>query len=61
MEMSGKFYTPAGLPVGKSPGYPLNRRLGVAQNQSECYGEKKYLIFQELNHDCSVIQPSYTD
>jgi hypothetical protein len=45
MEISGKFYTPVGLPLGKSPWYPLNRRLGGAQSQSECYEEKKYLTF----------------
>jgi hypothetical protein len=30
-------------PQGKSPWYPLDRRLGRPQSQSACCGEEKYL------------------
>jgi len=43
MKMSGKFYTPSGLPLGKSPWYPLNRRLGGSPG----YG-KKILLFSGI-------------
>jgi len=31
MEISSQLYTPAALPPGKSPQYPLNRRQGGSQ------------------------------
>jgi hypothetical protein len=32
-------------PQGKRPQYPLDRRLGEPQTQSECYEEEKSLFF----------------
>jgi len=34
MEVSCKFYAPAALPPGKSPRYPLDRRVDGPQNRS---------------------------
>jgi hypothetical protein len=34
MEMSGQLHAPAVLPQGKSPCYPLDRRLGGTQSRS---------------------------
>jgi hypothetical protein len=41
MEVSGQFHAPAALPQGKSPWYPLDRRLGGSQNRSGRGGEEK--------------------
>jgi hypothetical protein len=41
MEVSSQLHTPAALPQGKSPWYPLDRRLGVPQSRSVCGGEEK--------------------
>jgi hypothetical protein len=41
MELSGELHTPAALPPGKSPWYPLERRLGGLQSQSGRGGEEK--------------------
>jgi hypothetical protein len=38
---SGHIHVPAALPQGKSPWYPLDRRLGGPQIQSGRGGEKK--------------------
>jgi len=35
MEVSGQLHSPAALPQGKSPWYPLDRRLGGPQSRSE--------------------------
>jgi hypothetical protein len=43
MELSGLLHALATLPWGKSPRYPLDRRLDVPQNKSELYGEEKNL------------------
>jgi hypothetical protein len=39
--MTGQFHTPAALLLGKSPWYPLGKRLGEPQNQPGCCGEEK--------------------
>jgi hypothetical protein len=39
----GQLHAPAALPRGKSPRYPLDRRLGGAQSQSGRFGEEKNL------------------
>jgi hypothetical protein len=41
MEMGGQLHVPAGLPQGKSPCYPLDRRLGGPQSRSGYGGEEK--------------------
>jgi hypothetical protein len=41
MEASGQLHGPAVLPSGKSPRYPLDRRLGGPQSQSRRGGDGK--------------------
>jgi hypothetical protein len=41
MEVSGKLHAPAALPQGRSPSYPLDRRLSGPQIRSEHGGEEK--------------------
>jgi hypothetical protein len=41
MEVSGQFNAPAVYPQGKSPSYPLDRRLGGNQSRSGSGGEEK--------------------
>jgi hypothetical protein len=41
MEVSGQLHAPATLPPGKSPWYPLDRRLGGPQSRSGFGGEEK--------------------
>jgi hypothetical protein len=41
MEVSGQLHGPAALPQGKSPWYPLDRKLGSPQNRSGRGGEEK--------------------
>jgi hypothetical protein len=41
MEVSGQLHVPAALPPGRSPRYPLDRRLGGLQNRSGCCGIEK--------------------
>jgi hypothetical protein len=41
MEVGGQLHTPAALLQGKSPWYPLDRRLGGPQSRSRRGGEKK--------------------
>jgi hypothetical protein len=41
MEVSGQLHAPAALPQGKSPRYPLDRRLDGPQNRSGRGGEEK--------------------
>jgi hypothetical protein len=46
MEVSGQLQAPAALPQGKSPWYPLDRRLGGPQSRSG-HGRKifwKYVL-----------------
>jgi hypothetical protein len=41
MEVSGQLHAPAAYPHGKSPWYPLDRRLGGLQSRSGSDGEEK--------------------
>jgi hypothetical protein len=41
MEVSDQLHAPAALHQGKSPRYPLDRRLGGPQSRSEPGGEEK--------------------
>jgi hypothetical protein len=41
MELSGQLYAPAVYSQGKSPWYPLDRRLGGPQSRSGRRGEEK--------------------
>jgi hypothetical protein len=42
MEVTGQLHAPAALPQGKSPGHPLDRRLGGPQSRSgHSGGEEK--------------------
>jgi hypothetical protein len=41
MEVSGQLHVPAALPPGKSPWYPLDRKLGGPQSRSGRGGEEK--------------------
>jgi hypothetical protein len=41
MEVSGQLHVPSALPTGKSPSYPLDRRLGGPQSRSGCGSEEK--------------------
>jgi len=41
MEVSGKLHAPAALPQGKSPWYPVDRRLGGTQSRHGRGGEEK--------------------
>jgi hypothetical protein len=43
VEASGEFHAPAALPPGKSPRYPLDRRLRGLQSRSGRHGEVKIL------------------
>jgi hypothetical protein len=41
MDVSGQLHAPAALPQGKSPWYPLDRKLGGPQSWSGHNGEEK--------------------
>jgi hypothetical protein len=41
MEVSDQSHAPAALPQGKSPCYPMDRRLGGPQSRSGRGGEEK--------------------
>jgi hypothetical protein len=55
--MSGQIHAPTDLSPGKSPRYPLDRRLGGPQSQFGLYGERKNLSLRDSNSDLSVVQP----
>jgi hypothetical protein len=62
MEVSGQLQTPAVLSPRKKSRYPLDKRLGWLQSQSE--EEKNLLTCQESNSDSSAVQSVarfYTD
>jgi len=44
MEMSGQAHILAALPQGKSPEYPLNRRLCGLHSWSGCFGQEINLL-----------------
>jgi hypothetical protein len=51
-------FTPLPLyPRGKSPRYPLDRRLGGPQSQSGRLGEENSRPFRDSNSEPSVVQP----
>jgi hypothetical protein len=57
MEVSGQLHAQATLPPGKSPWYPMDRRLGRPQSRSARGGE-------EENSQSPIVQPvaqRYTD
>jgi hypothetical protein len=57
MEVSGLLHAPATLSLGKSPWYPLDRRLGGPQSRSGRGGEEKN--FQPLpGLEPPIIQPA---
>jgi hypothetical protein len=41
MEVSGQLHVPAALPQGKSPWFPLDRRMGGPQSRSKHDDEEK--------------------
>jgi len=41
MEVSGQLHTLAALPQGRSPWYPVDRRVGEPQSHSGYGGEEK--------------------
>jgi hypothetical protein len=65
MKVSGQLQALAVYPKGKSPGYPLDRRLSGRQGRSgRCGEEKKYLHLRESNPIFPAFQPvsrRYTD
>jgi hypothetical protein len=48
MEVSGQLHSLTPLLRGKCPQYPLDKRLGGAQNRSGRFGEEKSLLTTEL-------------
>jgi hypothetical protein len=42
--VSGQLHAPAALPLGDSPRYPLDRRLGGLQSRFGRCGDKKILL-----------------
>jgi hypothetical protein len=65
MEVSCQLHAPAALSPGKSPWYPLDRRLGGHQNRSGRGGEEKNSQPRRgSNHRTPIVQPvaqRYTD
>jgi len=49
MEVSGQLHAPAALPPGKSPRYPLDRRLGGPPSQSRRGDEEKKIPVPDVN------------
>jgi hypothetical protein len=45
MEVSGQLHTPAALPPGEEPLFPLDRRLGGPQSRSGHGGEENSQIY----------------
>jgi len=50
MEMSGQLPAPATFPWGRSPQYPLDKRLGGPKSQSECSGKEESLPHLGFKH-----------
>jgi len=57
MEGTGHFHAPAALPWGKSPWYPLDRRLGGPQRWSEHSGEEKNIPTPTRDQTLVIHQP----
>jgi hypothetical protein len=55
MEVSGHLNAPAGLPQGKSPWNPSDRRLGRSQSRSKCGDEKNSQPLPGI--ESPIIQP----
>jgi len=55
--MSHQPYAIAAVPLGKSPCYPLNRRLSLPQKQSAHFGEEKNPL-PLLGFKLWIIQPT---
>jgi hypothetical protein len=55
MEVSGQLHIPAALSRGKSPLYPMYRRLGGPQTRSRRYAEEKTLA--PAGSRTTVVQP----
>jgi len=56
LDVGGQLHSLAALSPGKSPWYPLNRRLGGPQSQCGCDGEERNS--QPLpGHELPIIQP----
>jgi hypothetical protein len=59
MEVSGQLHARPLYPQGKSPWYPLDRRLGGPQSRSESGGEKKNSHpRRESNPRTPIVQPA---
>jgi hypothetical protein len=59
MEKHGQLHALATLPLGKSPWYPLDRRLGGPQTKSgRCSKEKNVLPLPGIEPWFLVIQPA---
>jgi hypothetical protein len=56
MEVSGQLHAPAALSPGKSPWYPLDRRLGWPQSRSGRGDEEKNSQTQP-GHEPLIVQP----
>jgi hypothetical protein len=58
MEVSGQLHFPAALPQGKTPWYPLDRRLGGPQSRSGRGGEEESSqARRESNPRTPIVQP----
>jgi hypothetical protein len=51
------FTPPGALPAGKSPPYPLDKRLGEPQSRPGCYGEEKNFALPGIETTVSSPQP----
>jgi hypothetical protein len=64
MELSGQLHVPAALPQGKSPWYPLDRRLGGPQSLDAVVKRKIPSPRRESNPRTPIVQAvaqRYTD
>jgi hypothetical protein len=62
MEVSGQFHAQITLSLGKSPRYPVDRRLGGPHSQCGCCEEEKNLSpAGDQTPDVQVIALQYAD
>jgi hypothetical protein len=54
LEVSGQLHSPAALPPGKSPRYPLDRRLGGPQSRFGQFRSENSWPYRDSNCDPSV-------